>query len=299
MKINLLALCDGIGGAAVALQKAGFEIATYYSSEIDEQAQQVVSRHFPNVIHLGDIYGVTADMVSDVDIIVAGPPCQSFSTLGSGKGFNAATGDVFNEVFRILDAVKPRFFLIENVKMTNENAAIISRKLGIAPIELNAADFSAQNRPRLYWTNIGAQSAGGFFDFSVPGIAPPLIRNRATMTDILEVVSDEKYYLSDAALVGLRRRLTKFKHRNFPYSLKSRKCGTILKTYSKRQTTTTFPVQNGRLRTLTPTEVEVLQGYPKGYTAGFSDTRRYGMLGNSFQIDTVAYIFSHIKKNKL
>jgi len=153
--MNVLSLFDGMSGGQLALQKAGLKVDKYYSCEIDEYAQSVTRYNFPNTIFLGDVTKVDFSKLKDIDVVIAGSPCQDLSfAKGNGKGLEGSRSSLFYKFVEAIEVCKPEYFLLENVKMKQEWKDIISDLLGVQPIFINSADFSAQNRQRLYWTNI-------------------------------------------------------------------------------------------------------------------------------------------------
>ena len=153
--MNVLSLFDGMSGGQLALQKAGLKVDKYYSCEIDEYAQSVTRFNFPNTIFLGDVTKVDFSKLKDIDLVIGGSPCQDLSfAKGNGKGLEGSRSSLFYKFVEAIEVCKPEYFLLENVKMKQEWKDIISDLLGVQPIFINSADFSAQNRQRLYWTNI-------------------------------------------------------------------------------------------------------------------------------------------------
>ena len=159
MKINTLSLFDGNGGSWMAMTRAGKELGHCFSSEIDPYSSSVVRLNFPNVTHLGDINKINFNELPKIDFLIGGSPCQDLSfAKGNGKGLEGERSGLFYKYFEALEVLRKKNpeikFLLENVKMKQEWKDIISDKLGVQPIFINSADFSAQNRQRLYWTNI-------------------------------------------------------------------------------------------------------------------------------------------------
>ena len=153
-KINVLSLFDGISCGQVALQRAGIEVANYYASEIDKHAISITQKNFPNTIQLGDVRNWREWNLPKIDMIMAGSPCQGFSFAGKQLNFNYPRSKLFFEYVDVLKHLEPEFFLLENVKMKKEFQNVISDLLSVDPIEINSNLVSAQNRRRLYWTNI-------------------------------------------------------------------------------------------------------------------------------------------------
>lgn len=153
-EFNVLSLFDGISCGQVALEKAGIKVDNYFASEIDKNAIKVTQHNYPNTIQLGDVTKVKGADLPKIDLLTGGFCCQSFSMSGKQLNFEDPRGKLFFECVRLLEECKPTFFLFENVKMKKEYEDVITSYLGVSPIKINSALVSAQNRERLYWTNI-------------------------------------------------------------------------------------------------------------------------------------------------
>lgn len=153
--MNVLSLFDGLSGGRVALERAGIKVNNYYSSEIDKYAIQIANKNYPQdeVNRLGEITTIKASDLPKIDLLIGGSPCQSFSRAGDGSGFDGKS-KLFFEYVRILKECKPKYFLLENVLMKKEWKDTITDYLGVEPVMIDSALFSAQQRKRLYWTNI-------------------------------------------------------------------------------------------------------------------------------------------------
>ena len=175
--MNVLSLFDGMSCGQLALQRIGAKVNNYFASEIDPYAIKIAKKNFPNMVHVGDVTnvmkGIPIDKVKDdcllemmateIDLILAGSPCQGFSFAGKQLNFDDPRSKLFFEFIRIVDNInkrkaqlgKPQVkFLLENVRMKKESQDVITKALGVEPILINSALVSAQNRNRLYWTNI-------------------------------------------------------------------------------------------------------------------------------------------------
>lgn len=165
--MKVLSLFDGMSCTQIALKNLGIKVDTYYASEIDKYGIQIAKKNFPDTVHLGDVKDIKGKDLPEIDLIVAGSPCQGFSFAGKQLAFDDPRSALFFEFVRILKEVKPKYFLLENVRMKKEFQAVISEQIssiypecsnnglfGIEPILINSALLSAQNRNRLYWTNI-------------------------------------------------------------------------------------------------------------------------------------------------
>lgn len=138
----------------VALERAGIKIDKYYASEVDKYAIKIAQKNYPDTIQLGDVKEVRGVGLPKIDLLIGGSPCQGFSFAGKQLNFDDERSKLFFEFVRLLKETDPKYFLLENVKMKKEYQNIISEYLGVEPIEINSALVSAQNRRRLYWTNI-------------------------------------------------------------------------------------------------------------------------------------------------
>jgi|TARA_B100001093_G_scaffold151888_1_gene144620 DNA (cytosine-5)-methyltransferase 3A len=200
MGIKVLSLFDGMSCGQLALQRLGIEVDTYYASEIDKYAIQVTQANFPNTIQIGDVCNVDPKDFEDIDLITCGSPCQGFSFAGKQLAFDDPRSALFFEFIRILKEIKPKYFLLENVRMKQEFQDVITDQVSlcypefqggdlfggkIKPSLINSALVSAQNRLRLYWTNI-------------PNIEQPIDKN-IILEDILIKQDTESYALSDLA----------------------------------------------------------------------------------------------------
>ncbi len=149
----VLSLFDGMSCGQIALNKNGFEIIDYFASEIDNHAINVTQNNYPKTKQVGSVTELKTDNLPKIDLLIGGSPCQSFSNAGLRNGFDGKS-KLFYEYVRVLKETKPTYFLLENVKMKKEWQDIISKELGVEPIEICSSLFSAQQRKRLYWTNI-------------------------------------------------------------------------------------------------------------------------------------------------
>ena len=161
--MKVLSLFDGMSCGQIALDQLGIPVETYYASEIDKYAIQVTQANYPNTVQVGDVTNLDPKDFADVDLIMGGSPCQGFSFAGKQLAFDDPRSALFFEFIRLLKAIKPRYFLLENVRMKKEFLDIISQEVskcypeiafGIEPILINSSLLSAQSRQRYYWTNI-------------------------------------------------------------------------------------------------------------------------------------------------
>lgn len=309
--MRVLSLFDGIACGYEALLRAGIKVDAYYASEIDKYAIQVALKNHPDIIEVGDVTKLRWEDFRDIDLLIWWSPCQWFSVAGRMLNFEDPRSKLFFEFVRLLKEIEPRYFLLENVKMKKEWIDIISNELGVEPIEINSSLVSAQNRKRLYRTNI-------------PWIKQPEDRG-ILLKDILEENVDEKYYFSKDRWDRII---------NWKYDILKRtedvngKCATLVtnwwgnhekkifmpcwtqysgsdnfwnsfgsqKWYTLRASCPNGVIEDiGVVRKLTPIECERLQTLTDNYTDWVSDSQRYKMLGNWWTVDVVSHIFKWLK----
>lgn len=343
--MNVLSLFDGMSCGRITLSELGIPVEKYYASEVDKFAIKATMQNFPDTIQLGDVRELDVSLLDKIDLIIGGSPCTNLSMSGKRKGLSTKEGMevldlktylelkengfefegqsyLFWEYIRIYHELiergdNPKFFL-ENVEMGKKWESVFNETIGRKGIHINSALVSAQNRRRIYWTDI-------YDDIPQPEDRGILLR------DILEEEVDEKYFLSDKMIECLKGRV---KTENDPTCVAMTACLTPKRTeYGKQirkeyeagivkeqrkniqqlepredgktnclttvQKDNLVLVDNGnfRIRRLTPTECARLQTIPEWYIwDGISDTQRYKMLGNGWNIETIKHIFKYIEK---
>lgn len=282
-ELNVLSLFDGISCGREALEKADIPVGKYYASEIDKYAVKVAVSNHPDTIEIGDVTGVTANELPKIDLLIGGSPCQGFSNAGKRKNFDDPRSRLFWEYVRILRETKPERFLLENVVMKEEWANVITEALEVEPIMIDSSLVSAAVRKRLYWTNI-------------EGIELPHDRH-ITFGDIREHdVPVGSIYYSEKAMEWIRRheQRTGKKLRVIRDGDKMQMLEASM--YKKYSSQRFFGIKDKYgLRYITVREAERCQGLPDGYTSAVSNTQAYKELGNGWQVDTVAHIFSFLE----
>lgn len=273
--MNVLSLFDGISCGQIALQRAGIKYDTYYASEINQKAIKVTQKNFPNTVQLGPVETVTASELPKIDLLIGGSPCQGFSSAGNKLAFNDARSKLFFEYVRIFKECNPKYFLLENVLMKKQDQDIITKLLGVEPIMINSSLVSAQNRPRLYWTNIPFKGLP-----EDKGI---------TFASIMEHNANIKYNLSVGAVNKI---LTANRARKKFYGINTPKVGTLIAEYGKIPTDGCYVEDGLNKRKITPVEAERLQTIPDGYTDCVADTHRYHGLGNGWTVDVIVHILN-------
>lgn len=301
--MQVLSLFDGISCGRVALERAGLPVTSYHAWEIEKHAIQISKNNYPSIVHHGDVTDTDFSQYLGCDLIMAGSPCQGFSSSGRGLNFDDPRSCLFFEFVRALKEAKPKYFLLENVNMRKEWRDIITEHVGVQPILINSARLSAQNRQRLYWTNI-------------PGVELPPDRG-AVLQDILETTDDSfpaairGRRLNKASIVG--RRLNEQGHRqDYDKTVPITQCLEVRATNTDKSNCLTTvdkdnvltPLPPGRypdafknnlpFRYYSTVEYERLQTLPDGYTRGVPESAARKALGNCWTVDVVAWILSHL-----
>lgn len=231
MGLNILSLFDGMSCGQQALERAGIEVDNYFASEIDRYAMQVTMANYPDTKQLGSVVNVNGANLPKIDLLIGGSPCQSFSFAGKRKGMATkceteiltlnhylelkADGYEFEgqsylfwEFMRLLKEVNPKYFLLENVEMGEKWEKVLSKAIGVNGIHINSALVSAQNRKRIYWTNIGMQP-GGLFGDLVSIIEKPKDKG-ILLKDVLQPEVNQKYFLSNKMILYFNNRAANF-----------------------------------------------------------------------------------------
>lgn len=288
--MNVLSLFDGISCGQVALQRAGIKYNNYYASEIDRNRISVTQRSFPDTIQLGDVRSIKFSELDNVTLLLGGSPCENLSITAIDRanvanGLEGEKSILFMHFVRALEAVRPRWFLFENVfSMSENNKNTITSYLGVEPLMIDSALVSAQDRKRYYWTNI-------------PGVTLPKSKN-LVLKNIMETTVAEKYFYKkpfevydlDKKIVGrLQVNAHDLVKRVYNPNFKCATLTAVSGGYQEKKV-----LDNNRVRKLTPLEYERLQTLPDNYTAGFSDTARYSMCGDGWTVDVIAHILSFL-----
>lgn len=216
-----------------------------------------------------------------IDLCIGGSPCQGFSFAGKQLNFDDPRSKLFFEFVRLKNETKPKYWMLENVVMKKEHEKVISEFLGVEPILINSNLVSAQNRKRLYWTNI-------------PGIKQP-IDKQIVWGKIREFGVSDNFYYSKNGLDWLKRHGER-KGKKLAVWGENDKCQMIeashFKNYSSQRF---FGIEDEKgLRYITPIECERAQTVPDNYTECVSNTQRYKMLGNGWTVDVIAHIFGSL-----
>jgi len=332
--MNVLSLFDGMSCGQIALDNLGIKVDNYFASEIDRYAIKVARNNYPDMIHVGDVTQVKAEHFGPkgfdvkIDLIMGGSPCQGFSRAGKNLNFDDPRSKLFFEFVRLVKDLKPKYFLLENVKMTKEHRDTISEFLGVQPIYIDSALVSAQTRKRYYWTNIPYLFApidlgvklkdiiqtDGELEGSI--VDERMVTNKgkaycltarydgAVWWNSIErsqrsmIRVDDKVCFPDAtkqgaAAVGVGEGL------DLSYPTSTTRRGRALK--DKAHCLTTISPNQGIIterytwRKLTPIECERLQTVPDNYTEGVSNSQRYKMLGNGWTVKVIEHILKNME----
>lgn len=287
--MKVLSLFDGISCGMVALERAGIPVERYVAYEIEPNAIKISKKNYPQIEHCGDVTTADFTQYNGFDLLIGGSPCQSLSIIQSKTRKNLdGKSKLFFEFVRALKESNPRYFLFENVaSMNEESKSVISELLGCKPILIDSADFSAQERQRLYWTNINTNHT-----FKI---------NDSVLRDIMQTDVPKKYYYDyPLTNVDLAKQVcATMQHNN--HDMHKRvfnpdfKCHTLTAVCGGNQQKKVYV--NGRARKLTPIEYERLQTLPDNYTAGVSDSARYKAIGNGWTVDVIAHILKGLQND--
>lgn len=295
-----LSLFDGISTGRLALERAHIKVDKYFASEIDPYAIEIAQKNYPDTIQLGDITNIFGKTLPTIDLLIGGSPCQGFSVAGDRLNFEDPRSKLFFEYVAVLEALRPEFFLLENVKMPDKWANVISSYLGVEPVEINSDRFVPQNRARYYWANFpipqipdGYEWDNSYYSWrrsymreNKSGVCPTLMANMGTGGHNVPFVK-----LQDVLESG-----TVDREVSFCIDANYYKGGNPKSYYDKARRQLVW--EGEAYRKLSPVECERLQSLPDDYTEGVSDTQRYKMLGNAWTVDVISHIFSTPKMNK-
>ena len=286
--MKVLSLFDGISCGMVALERAGIPVERYVAYEIDENAIKVSKQNYPHIEHCGDVTTADFSKYKDFDLLIGGSPCQDLCGMGSRQGLDGKKSGLFFEFLRAKNEINPKYFLLENnASMSKNNKELISHYLGCQPVMINSSDFSAQNRKRLYWTNIPINE----WDKKNIVISDILCRERER-----ERVTDKVYkYVFSGEYDGRKiEKTTRNAIREI--TQKSRTIGTCA--YDISSNTGICLKINDEYYKPNQTEFERLQTLPDGYTSCLPIKKAVFSIGNGWTVDVIAHIFKGLKENE-
>ena len=315
--MNVVSLFDGASCGRLALKRAGIKVNNYYASEIDKHAKVITQNNWPQTFQLGDInnwrnWGFD---FGSIDLIIAGFPCQAWSGAGKKGGIDDPRGQLALVLIEIWDAIKKENpnvkVLFENVKMKNEHIKFINELFGMEPIEINSINVSAQDRKRLYWTNIKNVKQPKNKNIKLTDILMP--GNENDFDWLQKERSD--YVLKLASLDNKTRKSIVKNGASMPDNIKIipkpgqfiynnhlGQNGKLFKDYSATIVCAgqhhVVDMRHGKLwiRKMTVFEYESLQTLPMGYTYGVSNSQRKKIIGNGWTVDIIAHILKGLKK---
>ena len=284
--MNVLSLFDGMSCGQIALDKLDIKVDNYFASEIDKYAIQITKKNYPDTRHIGDVLNVNGSSLPKIDLLIGGSPCQGFSFAGKQLNFEDPRSKLFFQFVRLLKECKPKYFLLENVRMKKEYQDIISKYLNIQPILINSSLVSAQNRERLYWTNI-------------PNITQPNDKG-IVIKDIMMDLPFNKERIKYTYIPKTFRKGSICHHIGTANFKGGQQLKRVYSRFGKAPTLTTISGgcqekkisnEKGNWRELSPIEYERLQTVPDNYTEDVKKSARYTMLGNGWTVDVIAHIF--------
>lgn len=300
MGINVLSLCDGMSCGQIALKELNIDVDNYYASEIDKNAIKVTQDNFPNTIQLGDVIALSEDEktlkeLPKIDLIMFGFPCRSLSNATAGRkeynnGLKGVSG-IFYNCLKIMNWLKVNNnydikFLIENVNSNNKkDLNIVSELVGVEPVLINSNLFSAQDRERLYWTNIK--------------IDPLPISCDKMLKDIMdENVKEEYFYKQDFIYHGDEKKVCatlNIKGHDILKRVNNKEFKSPTLTSCRGGNTQKKVFDNGKCRKLTENEYRKLQTIPEWYIMNVAKSHIYNMCGDGWTIEVIKHIFKNLK----
>lgn len=320
--MNVLSLFDGMSCGQIALDRLNIKVDNYFACEIDKHSMSVTQDNYPDTIQLGSVTDLDTSNLPQIDLLIGGSPCQGFSFAGKQLNFNDDRSKLFFEYVRILKETKPKYFLLENVKMKKQYQDVITQYLGVEPIEINSMLLSAQHRRRLYWTNIPNIEqpedkgilledilekgiTGEKVEYDKNGECLLLARNKKNIRltnniaiphSIYETRTEEgkKERKRLRELLGRDTTPRGKKYKEYA-SLKTKKANCLVATPSELDSVVDLDMN---YRKLTITECERLQTVDDDYTKKASLSQRRKMLGNGWTVDVIKYIFKSMYLNE-
>lgn len=297
--MNVLSLFDGMSCGQIALERAGIKVDKYYASEIKEHAIKVTQSNYPNTIQLGDVTKIKADDLPKIDLLIGGSPCQDFSQANKErKGLDGEKSGLFFQYLRLLKELKPKYFLLENVKMKKEHQDIISYYLGVEPININSKIISGQLRNRFYWTNIQNIEPLKDKGVNLSSILSDGYTDRLKSRALLEsdsrplstpVKMFHRYYAK-----GFTTVVFKDKNHYNECKLHYEQNYKGLSANEIDDNLVDNSVYDG-LRYLNQNELERLQTIPHNYTKELDRNDAACLLGDGWTVDVIAHIFKGLK----
>jgi len=313
-------LFSGVGGICLGFRQANYNIA--WANEMDANACKTYLANFDHTLYEGKIEYLQPKLLDYVDVITSGFPCQAFSIAGYRKGFNDQRGHLFKETMRIIDSVKPKAFLLENVKnlVSHDGGRtfqimqemVAEHGYSFIPKIINSMEYGdvPQNRERIYI--VGFKDEAGFnsdvpseeFICSNSFSFPKPIKLRKKVSDIASDSVPQEFYYSN------------FKHykKLLEYEWGKETVGQWRRIYvrqNKRNVCPTLTANMGTgghnvplvkdkidFRKLTPRECFYFQGFPEKFVLpnDIANSHLYKQAGNSVTVTVIKRIAENIKK---
>ena len=302
--IKILSLFDGISCGRIALERAGIPVEIYQAWEIEESAIKISQANYPDIVHNGDVTTADFTRFQDYDLLMGGSPCTNWSCAKNYKAktpkenfINEGIGwELFKQYVRALKEAKPKYFLYENNYRISQNIIEnITLELGVEPILINSALVSAQNRKRLYWTNIPNVTQPKDLGILLKDIYVPdssLVKtDPRILNTAIETSNYVKYDLLQKGHWSQQDRLYYLdgKSPTIPKSRTKTKCNILL----NKDDLSTY-------KTISVLEAERLQTLLDNYTKvkGVTETEQFSAIGNGWTVDVIAHILKFISRKE-
>lgn len=278
-KLNVLSTFNGISCGRIALERAGIPIERYVSYEIDDAANKVAKQNYPDDEYNGDVFDADFVQYNGFDLLIGGSPCSWWSNARSNRTDKETKPDgigykLFCQYIRALKESECKYFLYENnYSISKDIKNQITYDLGVEPIMINSALISAQNRKRMYWTNI-------------PNVIEPKDKN-IKIGDVIHNAVNGAAFRNQVQKDGTLKACINIR--------KDGKSNCLLAYMANKNCC--VQMKDGSIRPLTADEFEILQTLPKGYTSCLSESKRKSVIGLGWTVDVIAHIFKGLKEN--
>lgn len=310
--MKVLSLFDGISCGMVALERAGIPVERYVAYEIDEYAIKISKKNYPQIEQCGDVTTADFTQYKGFDLLIGGSPCQGFSFAGKQLNFKDQRSRLFFEFVRALKEVKPKYFLLENTPMKKEYMDVITDCLGVEPVMIDSQLVSAQQRKRLYWTNIPnlkQPTDKGILleDIVLPDALVDRDKAHAIIALIGRTTHREYFKKNQGQMVfkaielsniygGFKEKKPRV-HLNKSATIRAGQGGGHIPSLVIEDKAKDFSLETFKqcIRKVTPLECERLQTLPDNYTEGISNTQRYKCIGNGWTVDVIAHILKGVE----
>lgn len=301
-------LFAGIGGIELGFKKAGFDIS--WANELDKNAAITYRKNHTHKLYEKDIAKLSVDEVEKIDILTGGFPCQAFSVAGYQKGFNDERGNIFFEILRFIDGLKPQIIFLENVKNLQKHdkgktfeiitEELIKRKYFIKYKVLNSADYAniPQNRERIYIVGFLDKNTYKKFEF------PKQKKLTKKISNFIEnKVNEEFYYTKSRYYEKLKQEMTNKDtlyqwRRVYVRENKNNLCPTLTANMGTGGHNVPLLIDSKDIRKLTPRECARFQGYDDSFILPneLANSHLYKQIGNSVTVPVIEAIAKNIKK---